>query len=287
MINGSIMRDARKRQHLSQAGLAKGITTQATISKLENDSVAPNSEIMTKLVHRLHLSMDDIMIEDEQTPEQLLTQADQLTEVFDYQGTADLLNKIDRESFFTNEDKFHYSFLKINATMWLTHDFDTSIFDFNRILDEITDKRQSIYALLAVCQLGTAYLSKEQPKQAAYYFDQVASLLDGIDTEKYLYWTLFMLDNLTNFWSKQRQFDKSNSYGHQALALARDHQTVLFMETLNFTLGENIAYTKGWDDKEARQYLIQGWSFAHFAGNQVALNIMSQLMREHHITGDW
>ncbi|WP_446847989.1 helix-turn-helix transcriptional regulator [Furfurilactobacillus rossiae] len=281
------MRDARKRQHLSQAGLAKGITTQATISKLENDSVAPNSEIMTKLVHRLHLSMDDIIIEDEQTPEQILKQADQWAEVFDYQETIDLLNRVDRDSFFTDEDKLHYSFLKINATMWLTHDFDASIFDFNRVLDEVTNKKQNIYALLAVCQLGTAYLSKEQPKQAAYYFDQVASLLDGIDTEKYLYWTLFILDNLSNFWSKQKQFDKSNVYANRGLTLAKKYRTILFMETLSFTLGENIAVVKGWDNKEARQHLIQGWSFACFLDDQVVLTIMEKVMREHHVTGDW
>ncbi|MYV16049.1 helix-turn-helix domain-containing protein [Furfurilactobacillus milii] len=288
MIDGSIIRKKRRSMHLSQRDLAANITTQTTISNLENSSGIPNSELFNKILRRLGLSMDDVFTEDTAEPGPYLSKADDASKNFDHQGVLDILKKIEPNENFTDEDTLHYDFLKADAEMWLTKDYMGAIFNYNKMQEFARNKTDlSIYSVLAVCQLGTAYYYSERVDSAIHYFNELPKLLEQIDIENNLYWTLFIMDNLTNFWSKQHEFKKSIDFGQRALEITEKYHTIDFADTLSFTVGENYAYLKGWDNKKAQEYLAQSYFLVKYTGSKVAQKVIKERLTEHHISFQW
>ena len=58
------IRAARKKMRLSQVELAEGITTQATISLVENQNRVPNADVLLAILDRLNLDMSEFVSGD-------------------------------------------------------------------------------------------------------------------------------------------------------------------------------------------------------------------------------
>ncbi|KAA8324412.1 helix-turn-helix transcriptional regulator [Leuconostoc carnosum] len=63
-FDGQVIRDARKKMHLSQVELAEGITTQATISLVENQDRVPNADVLLAILDRLNLDISQFVSGD-------------------------------------------------------------------------------------------------------------------------------------------------------------------------------------------------------------------------------
>lgn len=63
-FDGKAIRAARKKMHLSQVELAEGITTQATISLVENQNRVPNADVLLAILDRLNLDMSQFVSGD-------------------------------------------------------------------------------------------------------------------------------------------------------------------------------------------------------------------------------
>ena len=63
-FDGKAIRAARKKMRLSQVELAEGITTQATISLVENQNRVPNADVLLAILDRLNLDMSEFVSGD-------------------------------------------------------------------------------------------------------------------------------------------------------------------------------------------------------------------------------
>lgn len=75
-ILGDKVRYYRKLKGLSQAELAANICTQATISLIEKRNKVPSMNILMRLIGRLGIQLDDIVVEHHDRVQQLLTGID-------------------------------------------------------------------------------------------------------------------------------------------------------------------------------------------------------------------
>ena len=63
-FDGKAIRTARKKMRLSQVELAEGITTQATISLVENQNRVPNADVLLAILDRLNLEISEFVSGD-------------------------------------------------------------------------------------------------------------------------------------------------------------------------------------------------------------------------------
>ncbi|WP_300559370.1 helix-turn-helix transcriptional regulator [Companilactobacillus sp.] len=63
MLIGSKFKEQRIKLKLSQAELSAGICTQAVISKIENQNISPSVDILSQLLVKLNLTLNDVFSE--------------------------------------------------------------------------------------------------------------------------------------------------------------------------------------------------------------------------------
>lgn len=97
---GKLIKNHRKTLHISQKKLAEGITTQGTISALERNSTSPSSEILAKILDRLSLTLDEVLVgNDKIDTQRWLNQADQEFMKYCYQAVLVDLSQVFRHDY--------------------------------------------------------------------------------------------------------------------------------------------------------------------------------------------
>ena len=62
---GLILRQARLQQNIKQVNLAKGICSVSYLSKIENNQIQPNQEIVSELLKKLSMTINEVSYEEE------------------------------------------------------------------------------------------------------------------------------------------------------------------------------------------------------------------------------
>lgn len=270
MINGKAIKNQRKKLHISQKELAKNITTQGTISALERNSTTPSSEILAKILERLSLSLDDVLVANVKTGNQnILNTADRQFMSYHFEDALATLKKIKKIA--DLDQQMHFTFLKTTATMWVKENYDDAIFGYNKILQKSTDN-SNIHSILAICELGVTYDVKGEPDKSAFYFEQLPTLLKKIDTDKNIFWYLMLLDNLSKYYSNIKKYRECLAVLNKAIAFAQKHNTPLFIDSFYFLYATTLREQQGAWNKGALSYLLKAWSFADFLEDKLVLS---------------
>lgn len=278
MIDGQRIKDTRKKLGISQQDLAKGITTQGTISLLERNSTSPRGDILAKLIARLGLKLEDVVVDNAVLAVQRqLDEADRLSMNNEYDQALETLKKIDKLK--DNEQEAHYLFLKTNAIMWKTRDFEDALFGFNRIL-QMRNKQVDIFMVLATCELGVVYLERDEVDKASFYFEQVPDLLKDIDLDEHVFWVLFIWKSLTNYYYRMMDFDKCAEILVEAEEISNRHFSPVFLDSLYYTNALVLHDKSGKWSKKAISYLLKAWAFASFSNNKENLEKTSETLQE-------
>jgi transcriptional regulator with XRE-family HTH domain len=278
MIDGQKIKDTRKKLGISQQDLAKGITTQGTISLLERNSTSPRGDILAKIIARLGLKLEDVVVDNEVlTAQRFLDEADKFSMNNEYDRALETLDKIDKLS--DNEQEAHYLFLKTNAKMWKTRDFEDALFGFNRIL-QMRNKQVDIFTVLATCELGVVYLERKENDKASFYFEQVPGLLENINLDDYVFWALFIWKNLTLYYYRMMDFDKCAEILAQAEEFSNRHFTPVFIDSLYYTNALVLHDKNGEWTKDGIKYLLKSWAFATFTDNKENIKKSSEILTE-------
>lgn len=270
MIDAQKIKTRRKNLHVSQKALAAGITTQSTISKLENEGVAPRPDLLAKIAGRLNLKMSDLIIGASKSVEAQVDDADSALRNQQLELASKYLQRISINDLYAGHPQLHYLFLKSAINFLLTNDSDQGIFDFNRLLDR-ADKlgfSNSIYTSLAHSELATIYFAKNNPEAAKYYLQLIPQSFDLINISSNLYWILFLKHNVAKTWFDLHQYSLSLSCAQQALHLAQKHNTLILVDSLTFLISLNLSHLdNGWKNIEAKKYLLQAWALANYTNN--------------------
>lgn len=277
MIDGEKIKQARKRKKMSQKDLAEGITTQATISLLERNNIEPSGTVLGLILNKLDLQLDDVLINADTNVNisNKLRQAEICCMKYEYQDAKQLLNEI--KDFVTEDFKTRYLFLETNTKMWLDSDFDSAVFGYNIIIQQ---NKNDIYTALAMCELGVVYAKKDMNDNALYYFRKVEGLLSELSLERTPFWSLFIYDNISKFYSNILDKDKCLSILKNAEDFAKKLNVVFFLDQIYFLFATTIRDVNGGWNEEAIHYLLQSYVFAEYFNNRTVLTKSSQYLEE-------
>lgn len=146
---------------------------------------------------------------------------------------------------------------------------------------QLHETRTSIYSVLATCELGVCYIRKSNGmEKAGYFFDQVEKMMSEINLDESPFWTLFLYDNLSKYYSSTKQDKQSLKILDIAISFAKQHHVPYFLDQYYFLYAAKTRnkYEK-WNES-AILYLLQAYTFAKFNGNDVVLNKAESYLKE-------
>ncbi|TLF37768.1 helix-turn-helix transcriptional regulator [Lacticaseibacillus zeae] len=195
-ILGDKVRYYRKLKGLSQAELAANICTQATISLIEKRNKVPSMNILMRLISRLGIQLDDIVVEHHDRIQQLLNAIDYQIQHHQYAVAADNLSKIRLDKIKSEDDQKRYYYYQGIIELFKNNAPDEAIYFFGRVLSPLVNSECDLYAILATLGLGLAYADKHTFDRSRVYIDQALRMLKHVplsdskylDVELTIYW---------------------------------------------------------------------------------------------------
>ncbi|KRN25081.1 helix-turn-helix domain-containing protein [Lacticaseibacillus camelliae] len=195
-IKGENVRRFRKLRGLSQAELASGICTQATISLIEKRNKVPSMNILVRLVNRLGITLEDIVVENQDRIQQALSAVDQKVRRGEYRDAAGLLKKVNARRLTREQDLRNYNYFSGMSELFVTQDLDEAIYYFGRVLNGASAAAADVAGIMATLGLALAYAEKGTTERARVYVEQAISLFNAqplneqryLDVELTIYW---------------------------------------------------------------------------------------------------
>ncbi|WP_225047569.1 helix-turn-helix transcriptional regulator [Lacticaseibacillus kribbianus] len=177
-ILGERVRHYRKLKGLSQAELANGICTQATISLIEKRNKVPSMNILLRLIDRLGITLEDIVVENRTRVQRTLAQVDTLVRHGDFAQADAKLATIKSPKSLRVEDERRYYYAMGMVQLFLVQNQDEAIYYFGRVLNPLAATLKDLPAIMATLGLGLAYAEKGTTERARVYIDSALQLLE-------------------------------------------------------------------------------------------------------------
>ncbi len=290
----------RKARGLSQVALCKGICTQSTLSKFENNNQIPSLPILRQLCERLDLTIDDLDEKSRQTYwlRHQLDRAEEELMVENYQQAMQILKELDADQLTSVDAKMQYCYLEgLLAT--LVNDTDTAaLFSFTRILDELDERHQTVFAQLAYLGEGILYARKNSMDRAAFFMAKVEAYLanrqdehdphgDNVDNGR----LLTMVYYLAEYHALTGDYDLSNQYLAQGLARCAKEHVTYFLPRLKLLAAQNGLETAV-TPRQVMDDLLDARAFARLNQNNAVLIQTTALIKHYQdllagsLTGD-
>ncbi|MFC6323252.1 helix-turn-helix domain-containing protein [Companilactobacillus baiquanensis] len=286
MLLGNVIQEKRKSMNLNQTELSDGICTQAIISKIENQNIAPSISILISICQKLNLTLDQVFSEFSSLPSSNLVQdkfeeLDAAMQSNNYSKLQSNLPTI-KESALPSSQKAHLHFLWA-ALAKSKNDFDEAIFQLNYSLDILTN-RNSFWGNMIYSELGQIYLEKSQETKTAYYFDLAYSSIDVVVSSSfdYFYYRTTIL-RLANWYSEKQNYQKSDELINLGLHKFDKFFTAKFTDQLYFLSAVNILKKDPINYNKLSHALTTAIAFADYNNNTDLMDQIKQLMSSHNI----
>lgn len=248
----NIFIERRKSLKISQVKLCKGICTQSTLSKFENNGRIPSLAILSKLCERLGLSVDDLYrnsIESTTHMKMVLDRVESELMMESYSQVAQSLTEIKIDEINNDALKMQYYYQK-GLYLALTKGKPEDVFfDFAQILDDLDERHQSIYSYLAYIGLGKLYQNAKRDTQAKFFFSKVEDYIDVHKDETFqksgvnVYLRILTLVFYTaEFLIKQHEFKKSRDLIKRGIKLCSEQHITYYLPRLKLLAAEIAIY---------------------------------------------
>lgn len=282
MINIEKFVQIRKKQKLSQNALCRGICTQSTLSKFENNGQVPSFKILKQLCDRLNIEVGDIMNNsDENVIAHMLFEADFSFINFDYAKILNILSRIKLDELKRDEDKIHYQFLRGQYALKSDRNQMSALFYFNNILTTDDLPKNDIYRLLALNGCSQIYAKQGEDKKAEHYYDQILKNVMDVKISNLLttMHILAILCDAGEFYGERKMYKESNSLLRYAYKIGTEQHSIFYMARILLRQGINdMEQTK---KKEiTSQHLRDACAFARINRNRITLEKARKLLKQ-------
>lgn len=290
MLLGHVIMERRKKLGYSQAELAKGICTQATISKMENKNIPPLVDILIKICMRLHLTPNQVLSEftnpvDDEIAD-LFKQVNRNINAMNYKEAKRIFKKINIKKLKSERlPLYHYDAGMIAFNY--DNNTDDAQFEFNLVLqnhDDINDDDNFLIEALSLNGLGLVYESKNDKNKAKYYFDKAYTMITDLPlkTTIELNGVLAIIRNVAEFYAKYKDYRYSNQLITKSLQRLSDAHPVPSVEYAYFAMARNLYYI----DKDRYQdqiatYINYAEGFASFNHDEKCLKLVKKYHKTH------
>lgn len=183
MINlGEKIKKIRLEKGLTQAELAEGICTQASISNLEKNASVPSLLILLEIGNRLNIEFSELSeyaVEQASPAVTVFKKVQNLRSQFKLKEAYSLVQKLDVNDLKTNhEKKQYYYYLGITSLLGYNKISDAT-YNFNLGLNLETETHLEFLDILITNGIGLAYFMESEHEKALTYFEKSLILLDG------------------------------------------------------------------------------------------------------------
>ena len=286
----NIFIERRKSLKISQVKLCKGICTQSTLSKFENNGRVPSLTILNKLCERLGLSVDDLYknsIASTTHMRMILdhTESDLMME--NYPKVSESLAEINVDEINNSTLKMQYYYLKGLFNSLTNGKQEETFFYFSQILDDLDEKHQSIYSYLAYIGLGIVYSRISQTKEAEFYFRKVLNYAVAHEDENFqkenlnAYLKILTLVFFTaEFYSEVGDYEVSTNLIEHGIKLCSEQHITYYLPRLKF-LAAKIAIGRNEPKSVVDGLLTESLAFAKINHNEVVQLRINALQREY------
>lgn len=198
--NGPRVRELRLSLGLSQAGLADGICTQATISLVEKQNKMPSMDTMIKVAERLHEQVSDLIMRQDSYAHSRLQFIEDQMHHYKFKQAFNALLTIEESRIESNALVRQYHSM-MGALELLTRDNPVEAGGhFARVLATTKQNTNAIANVVAKLGLGLAYADLGKLEKTQVLVKDATKVLGGIDTNNAnladdgvaLYWYLTM-----------------------------------------------------------------------------------------------
>ncbi|KRM94379.1 XRE family transcriptional regulator [Lentilactobacillus senioris DSM 24302 = JCM 17472] len=274
----------RKKLGYSQSELAKGICTQATISKFENNGKMISTKILTQLCNRLGLSLSDLFPNAEVDRQRLFAKLEEIgfnLVTSEYQLVLTELATISEATLTDNNLKMEYLFIKGFALALSKTNPADAIFCFDQILNGLDEAHRTIYSQLAYVGLGIAYDRQADINRARFYFEKVPNKLrlTTVDAKANIWKTMCMLFYTGEFYGQQAEVATSNPLLEQVIDLGSQNHVTYYVARAQYQLAENYVHA-GRPQAQLAEILADATAFAKFNRNQKLLDKITRLKEQ-------
>lgn len=273
----------RKELGYSQSELAKGICTQATISKFENNGKMISTKILTQLCQRLGLSLSDIFpsqSDKDSAVRDELQRAEFDLITTEYDEALDILSSLDIKSIDDKQIQMEYLFIRGYALALSNRSSEDAIFCFDQILNGYDESHTTVYSPLAYVGMGISYQQAGNFDKAEFYFSKMPKRLKTIsNTDVDSVWkSLTMLFYTGNFYSAQNEMDTSNMLLQSLINLSSERHVTFYVARAQYHLAENEYSVNGKTDRFV-ELINDATAFARFNKNN---NLLKQIDSYNH-----
>lgn len=286
----NIFIERRKSLKISQVKLCKGICTQSTLSKFENNGRIPSLSILTKLCERLGLSVDDLYKNSLASTAHMRTVLDRIESELmmeSYPQVAKSLEEISVDEINNPELKLQFYYQKGLFTAITNGKIEETIYYFTQILDDLDERHQTIYTYLAYIGMGVVYSRLDRVKEAQFFFNKV---LDYINLHKdrtfdkgtiNMYLRILTIVYFTaEFYIKVNDYDISTELINRGIQLCSEQHVTYYLPRLKF-LSAKIAIGQGKPESVIDGYLTEATAFAKINHNEVVELRINALRKEY------
>lgn len=277
--------DKRKEMGLSQKELSKGICTQATLSKFENNGKIPSMKILIQLCNRLGLALDDIIGIDKNNSKhqvKLMNKAEFNLIISEYDSSWRILKGIDVESL--KDDKqatMQYYYLKGYLNVLDDGDQLEAVFDFNRILSDLDPNGETIFTFLAFVGTGMVYAQKGDDEKSEYYFSKVFNDIYGmpIDDVTKIWRYINIIFYCSIYYSNRKEFETANALLNYGVKVCQDNHVTYYIARIYQQLALNECEVDGVTE-QVKDYLNKAAVFSEFNHNENELKHIRKLIKD-------
>lgn len=274
----NIFIERRKSLKISQVKLCKGICTQSTLSKFENNGRVPSLTILNKLCERLGLSVDDLYknsVESTTHMRTVLNRIESELMMESYPEVAKSLAEVKIDEINNNTLKMQYYYQKGLFTAITGGDLDDIFYSFSKILDELDEKHERIYTYLAYTGLGVHFARANKLPEAEFYFSKILDYINLHKDETFQkdsvnsYLKILTIVFFTaDYYVRIGNYEVGNDLINRGINMCSSQHITYYLPRLKF-LAAKMAIGQKKSHKEIDDLLTESSAFAKINHNEV------------------
>lgn len=280
---GEKIKKIRLEKGLTQAELAEGICTQASISNLEKNASVPSLLILLEIGNRLNIEFSELSeyaVEQASPAVTVFKKVQNLRSQFKLKEAYSLVQELDVNDLKTNhEKKQYYYYLGITSLLGYNKISDAT-YNFNLGLNLETETHLEFLDILITNGIGLAYFMESEHEKALTYFEKSLILLDGFleqtDSSIENGEVLKVYFTSAKFYSEIGNYNKALNLCELSIALQKKLNMNYELDRLYYEKAFNLIQLG--ERKGGKEYYYYAGVLSKISGNEVLSRVIKKDM---------
>ncbi len=230
---GKLIKYHRTRQGITQKELANGICSISYLSKIENGSITPNNDVIKLITSRLNISIQKDNDNNDEIKEK----------IFYWYRLIKERDKEKAKQKWKELENIYYTTSNLEAKQLLAVMKFIYEITFNNI-NQVKETYEKVKEAKSLFDNETLYYFYKFESLYFYYLNDLNAALVSLKQCEKIYDKIDLIDydlyyNLSFFYKKTYQMQKSNYYAYTLLTLAQKNINIKFIINANMILAAN------------------------------------------------